>query len=87
MALSFACSVADSSHHVRLYENIIYYTLQSVHDLTCASQNEHFPYYVGILLLLHGLRAVDGLVHPVTAVQRLVNCAVKPRCQRITIGD
>ena len=36
-----------------------------------------------ILLLLHGSRAVHGLVHVATEVQELVNCAVKARCQRI----
>ena len=44
-----------------------------------------FSYYVDILLLLHGLRAVHGLVHVATAVQGLVNCAVKARCQRIAV--
>ena len=76
MAPSFASSVADSSHHVRLYEKIIYYTII---DEVCVRSNlriikrtfvcRPFPFYVDILLLLHGSRAVHGLVHVATAIQ------------------
>ena len=45
-----------------------------------------FPYYVDILLLLHGSRAVHGLVHVATAVQGLVDCAGKVRCERIAVA-
>ena len=46
---------------------------------------EYFP-YVDILLLLHGSRAVHGLVHVATSVQGLVDCAVKARYQRTAVA-
>ena len=69
---------------------IIYYKVyirSNLRIIKLAFICRHFPYYVDILLLLHGSRAVHGLVHVATVVvQGLVNCAVKARYHKITVA-
>ena len=86
---SFAYSVADSSHHVRLYGNIIltrYIILHKVYEYKTSINLYIFPSLCGHITATPWIESSTRLGYVATAVvQGLVNCTVKARCQRIPV--